>query len=186
MHHKVAGWRDGIKLGTLCNCEVIYHLAIFYCRGNGFWAGLVPAQKAMYCIMASSLMRIVCFLLYTGLAHYASATFAVVPACGALGQGMVVAAPNEYGCGHHAVVVVALNGTHLLAVFLEFIEVEFVCGLQAAFYVEFVAQGFYQKIYYHRFGGIIGVEAPTARTPLLYLLLRCAAEEVAVLAGYFV
>ena len=45
------------------------------------------------------------------------------------GNRVVVAGPYKYGCRHDAVIVVALNGTHLLAVLLELVEVKLVCCL---------------------------------------------------------
>ena len=44
-------------------------------------------------------------------------------------QRVVVAYPYKDGCCHDTVIVVALYGSHLLAVLLEFIEVEFMGSL---------------------------------------------------------
>lgn len=96
---------------------------------------------------------------------------------------MVVTGPDEYGSCHNAVVVVALYCAHLFAVLFELVEVELECGGEATLYVKVVAQCLDKEIYYHRLGRGVGVEPPTARTSLSYLLLRGAAVEVAVLSG---
>ena len=49
---------------------------------------------------------------------------------------MIVAYPNEYGGGHYAVIVVALDSAHLLAVLLDFVKVELVAGVGAVFDVQ--------------------------------------------------
>lgn len=55
--------------------------------------------------------------LYACFAHDAVAGFAFAVALYAVGKRVVVAGPHEYGGGHNAVVVVALYGAHLFAVF---------------------------------------------------------------------
>ena len=59
-----------------------------------------------------------------GLIPVKSADVSVIAGVGCYAwQRVVVAYPHKYGCCHYTVVVVALDSSHLLAVFLELIEV---------------------------------------------------------------
>lgn len=51
-------------------------------------------------------------------------------------QWMIVAYPNEYGCSHDAVIVIAFDGSHLLAVLLDFVKVELITGVGAVLDVQ--------------------------------------------------
>lgn len=64
-----------------------------------------------------------------GFAYDACTAVVALLVCGACGERVVVAYPYEYGGCHHAVVVVSLYRSHLLAVILELIEIQLVCGL---------------------------------------------------------
>ena len=102
------------------------------------------------------------------------------------GRGGVVAYPYQYGGCHDAVVVVAFDGAHLFAVVFEFVNIEFEDGVDAAFYVEAVAQGFDEEVYYHGLCGGVGVESPFPRATFADVYLGGAAVEVGVFAGDFV
>ena len=102
------------------------------------------------------------------------------------GQGGVVAYPYQYGGCHDAVVVVAFDGAHLFAVVFEFVNIEFEDGVDAALYVEAVAQGFDEEVDDHGLGGGVGVESPFPGATFADVYLGGAAVEVGVFAGDFV
>lgn len=101
-------------------------------------------------------------------------------------QWMVIAYPNEYGGGHDSIIVVALDGSHLLAVLLDFVQIKLIAGVGAVLDVQTVSKGFDKVVDYHWLGGAVGVESPTAWTALPYLLLAGTGIEVAVLPCYLI
>ena len=49
---------------------------------------------------------------------------------------MIITDPNEYGGGHYPIVVVALYCSHLLAVLLDFVQIELIAGVGAVLDVQ--------------------------------------------------